>query len=362
MPISASPPPTHHTPVALARGFLTGAVIGASPAAFVVGIVTDRPPLVVAGVALPVVYGLLFYLAGAPRRAREAAVEPRTALAMIESLRAGGSETGDIPVRFDLTVVPDDGPAFRVGINQAVNLVDLPAYRPRDVLVVQYPPDRPWDGSVVKRPTPEWQDRAASARLDSAPESTVVSEPPEGCGFGVVVLLGILVGAAAAVLPFRADLFDRQPAADRPAPANTSLSSTRSTTLTSVSGTVSVGPGQSLLDQGALRPAVDSLTKDRETHQAITLAVQDRMLSVVFAPPGTESFRFDVDSLPYERFPALVAEAGTTLGVRSPQAWQITVAGIAGPVTIKVSVTGPEGTAALEADVRGNVVRRTPAR
>lgn len=65
MTIVAGAPPTHTTPVALARVFVTG--LGA-----------------------PVVYVLLLFLAGVPRRAREAAVAPRTALAMIESLEAVG--------------------------------------------------------------------------------------------------------------------------------------------------------------------------------------------------------------------------------------------------------------------------------
>ena len=36
MTITTAPAPTHHTPVALARGFLTGGVIGVTPAALVV--------------------------------------------------------------------------------------------------------------------------------------------------------------------------------------------------------------------------------------------------------------------------------------------------------------------------------------
>jgi hypothetical protein len=87
---------------------------------------------------------LLVLLAGVPRRAREAAVTPVTALAMIESLRAVGGESSDVPVRFDLTVAADDGPAFRVVIAESINLVEPPGHRPRGILVVQYPPDRPW--------------------------------------------------------------------------------------------------------------------------------------------------------------------------------------------------------------------------
>ena len=371
MTITASPPPTHNRPVALARGFLTGGVVGATPAALVVGVVVESTPLFVTGLVLPVAYGLLFFLAGMPRRLREAAVAPRTALAMIESLHATGGETSDIPVRFDLTVAPDDGPAFRVEITQDINLVDLPDYRPRGMLVVRYPPDRPWRVKIVKRPTPEWEDRVAGARLDSAPKATMVSAPSEGCAFGFVVLLGLLVGAAAVILLFRADLFDQdttaRPSASagssaRPS-ADPSVSSTSSTTIvSSASGTVALGPDQSMLDKGELRRAIDSLTKGKAPRRALTVVVQDRLLSVVFVPTGTQATGFDPGSLAYDRFPALVKEATTTLGVHSPRTWQIIADRLTGSLTVRVVVTGTDASASLEADAQGKVVRRTPAR
>lgn len=202
---TSATPPTHNTPVALARGFLTGGVVGTSPVALVVGGIVENGPLFATGLVLPVVYGLLFFLSGMPRRARETAVVPRTALAMIERLKAVGGESSDIPVQFELTAAPDDGPAYRVEITQDINLVELPGYLPRGVVVVQYPSDRPWRVRIVKRPTPEWEDRAASARLDSVPGTARVAAPPEGCAFGFVVLLGLLLGAAAVVLLFRVD-------------------------------------------------------------------------------------------------------------------------------------------------------------
>ncbi|TRO58044.1 hypothetical protein [Streptomyces sp. IB201691-2A2] len=381
MTITAGAPPTHSTPAALARGFLTGGVAGTSLAALVVGGIIERVPLFVAGLVVPAVYGLLLFLAGAPRRAREAAVVPRTALAMIESLKAIGGESSDVPVRFDLTVAPDDEPAYRVEITQDINLVDLPDYRPRGILVVQYPPDRPWRVRIVKRPPLEWEERAAGARLDSVPGPATVSEPPEGCAFGFVVLLGLLLGAAAVIGLFRADLFDEDATA-RPSssskPSAASSSSTSSTTVvSSASGTVALGPGQSMLDKGELRRAVDSLIKGKgmgegndkgndkgegkNKRAALTVVVQERLLSVVFSPTGTQAPQFDPGSLPYERFPALVEEARTTLGIRSPQTWQITADRLTGSLTIRVGVTGPEGAASLEADGQGKVVRRTPA-
>ncbi|MFB6818685.1 hypothetical protein ACFCV8_29505 [Streptomyces sp. NPDC056347] len=358
-----APPPTHNTPVALARGFLTGGVVGASLAALVVGGIVESVPLFVSGLVLPAVYGLLFYLAGMPRRAREAAVVPRTALALIESLEAVGGESSDVPVRFGLTVVPDDGAAYRVDITQDINLVDLHDYRPRGVLVVQYPQDRPWRVRIVKRPTPEWEDRAASARLDPVPGAARAAEPPEGCALGAVALLGLLLGAAAVVLLFRADLFGREDTAKPPPAARPSVSSTSSTTVvSSASGTVTLGPGRSFLDQGELERALGSLTEGGDTRRALTLVVQERLLSVVFAPSGTQAPGFAPRALPYGRFPALVEEAMAGLGVDPPRTWQVTADRLTGSLTVRVVVTGPQGAASLEANGQGKVVRRAPAR
>ncbi|WP_033280648.1 hypothetical protein [Streptomyces sp. NRRL F-525] len=360
-----APPPTRSTPVALARGILTGGVIGASLAAFVVGCVIESVPLCVTGVVLPAVYGLLFFLAGVPRRAREAAIPPRTALAQIETLEAvGGEATSDVAVRFDVTVAPDDEiPAYRVEFTQHINLADLPDYRPGGVVVVQYPPDRLWKVRIVKRPTPEWEERAAGARLDAAPGPAVVKEPSEGCAVGFVTLLALLLAAAGVILLFRADLFDKDTSARPPASTQPSVSSTSSTTVvSSAAGTVSLGPGRSFLDKGELRRAVDSLTKGKNTGQALTVVVQDQLLSVVFAPTGSQASRFDPASVPYERFPALVDEARSTLGISSPQTWQIITERLTGSLTVLVRVTGFDGTASLEANGKGEVVRRTPAR
>lgn len=325
MTITMGASPAHTTSAALARGFLTGGVIGTSLAAFVVGIIIERVPLIVTGLALPAAYGLLFFLAGVPRRAREAAVAPRTALAMIESLEAIGSESSDVLVRFDLTVAPDDAPAYRVEIRQNINLVDLPDYRPRGIVVVQYPPDRPWRVRIVKRPTPQWEDRAAGARIDSAPGPAMVSDPAEGCSAGFVALFGLLLGAAVVVLLFRADLFDQGATARPPSSSKPSVSSTSSTTVvSSASDTVALGAGQSFLDKGELRRAVGSLTKGEGKRLALTVVVQERLLLVVFVPTGTQAPTFDPASLPYEHLPTLVEEATTTLGVDSPQTWQLT--------------------------------------
>lgn len=358
---SAAPPPTHNGPVALARGFLTGGVTGASLAAVVVGIVIENEPLIVGGACLLAVYVLIRYLAGKPRRAREAAIPPRLALAMIESLKAVGGETSDIPVKFDLTVAPDDVPAYRVEFTQDINLADLPDYRPRGILIVQYPPDRPLKVRIVRRPTPDWEERAASARLDSAPGPARASDPLEGCGATLVGLLGLLLGAALVVLLFRADLFP-QDDTDTARPSVSSSSTSSTTVLSSATGTVALGSGQSFLDEGRLGRSVAALAKGEDKHRALTVVVQEHLLTVVFAPTGTQAAsRLDLDSLPYDRVPALVKEATTTLGVGSPRTWQLTADRLTGSVALRVSVTGSEGTAYLEADGQGKVVRRVSA-
>ncbi|MFI6248721.1 hypothetical protein [Streptomyces sp. NPDC051016] len=358
---TVSPPP-RNTLVALARGILTGGVVGASLAAVVVGAVIESAPLFVAGLVLPVAYVLLVLLAGVPRLAREAAIAPHMALAMVESREAvGGEATSDVAVRFDLTVAPDDVPAYRVAFTQNVNLVDLADYRPGAVVVVQYPPDRPWRVRIVKRPTPLWEERVADARLDSAPGPAMVSETPKSCAVGLVMLVALLLAAAGVVLGFRAELFDEGASAGSGSSSSTSSSSS-TTVVSSASGTVSLGPGQSFLDKGELRKAVGALTKGTDARAALTVVVQDRLLSVVYAPTGSEAPTFALDSLPYERLPALVEEARTGLGVGSPQTWQITVERLTGSLTVRVGVTGPDGTASLEADGDGTVVRRTPAR
>ncbi|MGZ2356858.1 hypothetical protein LRE75_09245 [Streptomyces sp. 372A] len=365
-PAPPSAPPTRRTPLDLARGVLTGAVIGSSLAALVVGIVLEHVPLLVGGLAAPIVYGLLVLAAGAPERAREAAIVRRTALAKIESLRATGGETSDVPVRFDLTVAPDGVPAYRVESTQSVNLVDLPDYKPGGIVVVQYPPHQPWTVKLVKRPTPEWEDRATAARIDSAPGPALTGEPPPaGTVGGYLTLLALLLGAAGVVFAFRADLFGPDDPTDRPpsvaGPTDPGTSST--TIVSAASGTVALGPGQSLFDEGRLRSAVDSLTKgDGRKRLALTVVVQDRLLTVVFTPTGSQTPGFDLDALPYRRIPALVREARTTLGVRSPRTWQLTAESLSGALTLRVGVAGADGAASLEANGLGEIVRRVPAR
>lgn len=127
---------------------------------------------------------------------------PCLALARIESRRATSSEGVDIPVDMDVTVSPDDGPAFRARTSHTVNLVDLPECRVGATIVVRYRPDTPWDVSVVDDPDATWADRAASEPLDSAPEHTRVTEPAIPALEASAAVISLLAGAAAILLVF----------------------------------------------------------------------------------------------------------------------------------------------------------------
>ncbi|WP_370936697.1 hypothetical protein [Amycolatopsis sp. cg13] len=325
--------------MAAIRGFLTGLAIGAALCSLVVGVIVESVPLFAAGLGIPLGYGILVYLGGMPRRAREAAVPPIVALARIESLRAGGTETGDLPVEFILTVAPDGAPSHRVAASHTVNLVDLPSYRKGDVLVVSYRQERPWKVQIVSNPSPEWQRRAADAVIEPAAESTLVSSPPEGCVAGLLTLLGLLLGAGAVLGLFRAELFAPDTSTPPP-PAASEVTS-------SGSATVDVGPDQSMLDEGELRRAVDGLAQSVDVSQTLTAVVQEHRLTVVLAPTGVQVPRFDLRTLPVDQIPGLVRKALRTIDVGTPQTWQVTVVQLPTARTIRVTVTGPHGSGSL---------------
>ncbi|GAA4547811.1 hypothetical protein [Amycolatopsis samaneae] len=339
--------PTRLRPVALALRFLNGGVIGVSLSALVVGVLIESVPLVLAGLGLPPAYGLLRFVGGRPRRAREAAIVPLVALAKVESLRAGGTETGDLPVEFVLTVAPDGAPAYRVRVTHHVNLVDLPSYQKGDVLVVDYPPDRPWRARIVSHPAPEWRRRVAEAVIEPAPESTMVRKPPEGCASGVLTVLGLLLGAATVAVLFRAQLFAPETGTRPPEPPTSSSSTT---VTSSGSATIDVGQGRSLLDAGELRHAIDSLATNTDVSQTLTAVVQERRLTVVFAPTGAQVPRFDLRALRVDDIPGLVRKALSTLQVGTPPTWQVTIVQLPTTLAVRVTVTGPQGSASLAAD------------
>lgn len=212
MVTTATEQPEQVGPAKLAVRFLLGAVLSAAVACFVVGAVVAKWSVIGIGGVLVVAT----YVVAVIRELRNGTAGPRdrppdpvtlTALARIESRRATGGDTGDVPVEFDLTVQPEDGPAHRVTFSQGINLVDIPDYRPGRVVVVEYRSDQPWRPRIVADPEAEWAERAGAAALDTAPESTRVVGPDLGLASCAVVLAGIAIGAAVVVLVFRADLF-----------------------------------------------------------------------------------------------------------------------------------------------------------
>ncbi|MFE9461597.1 hypothetical protein [Streptomyces californicus] len=348
----------------------TSAVTGAAASALVVGVILGRAPVFLTGGGVLLLLVLIGFVTGRRSPGPDAPPLTRTALARIEDLRATGGETADVPVEFRLTVAPEpaDGrPAYRVVIDQHVNLVDIPAYRPGGIAVVEYRPDEPWDVRIVTRPTPEWSRRAEEAEIDSAPASTLVENPGLGEGsWCVLVLFAFLAGAALVVLLFRGELFTSDDAAG-PASKQPSVTSSASASVsrTFTTSTTVSGPSSSLLVLGRMRETATELAARSGTSDVTGITVQERRMEIRgdgSRPPGGT---MHVQTLPYELFPALVREARTTLGVRTPESWRIDVApdpdawqGV-GP-RVRVTVTGEEGAAHLDADATGRIVERRP--
>jgi hypothetical protein len=127
-------------------------------------------------------FALLAGARGRVRRGLEAATfgPPavlRPVLAKVESAAAVGEAGPDVPVRLDLTVAPDDRPAYRAVVLARVNLVDLAGYQPGRLLVAAHDPDQPWRVELNRTPDPAWARRAESAAVDSAPAETQAVKP-----------------------------------------------------------------------------------------------------------------------------------------------------------------------------------------
>ncbi|WP_405510583.1 hypothetical protein OHA29_16985 [Streptomyces anulatus] len=341
-------------------------VIGAAIAAIVVGAILEELPVALTGAGGLVLLVLIAFVVG--RREPDPGKPPvtRTALARIEDLRATSGESADVPVDFRLTVAPEpeDGrPAYRVNIDERINLVDLPVYRPRSIAVVEYRPDEPWEVRIVTRPTPEWSRRAEEAEIDSAPESTLVEKPgPSEGSWCVLMLIMFLAGAALVVLLFRGELFtadgDAGASSKQPSVTSSTSSSRTFTTSTTVSGSSS-----SLLVLGRMRETAAELEAKVGTADVTAILIEERRMEIrgdSARPPG-ETVHLQL--LPYELFPALVHEARTTLGVRAPKSWRIDVtpgAGTGVGPRVRVTVTGKEGTARLDADGTARILDRRP--
>ncbi|MFF0053999.1 hypothetical protein ACFYRI_06325 [Streptomyces microflavus] len=347
--------------LAALRLTVVSAVTGGALAALVVAVIIKDVPVFLTGGGVLVVLIAIGVVAGRRSPAGEEPPAGRIALARIEDLRATSGESADVPVKFRLTVAPDDRPAYRVKIEQHINLVDIPAYRPRGIAVVEYHPDEPWKVLIVTRPTAEWSHRAEEAEIDSAPESTLVVSPDMSEGsWCMLTLFAFLAGAALVVLLFRAELFtsgDGDGAAAKP-PSSSSSSSTSRTFSTST--TVS-GPSASLLTFGRMRVTAMELEARVDTAYVTAITIEDHRMAVLGDSTRPVSETVHLQSLPYELFPGLVREARTTLGVRDPRSWRIDVtpgSGAGAGPRVRVTVTGKEGTAHLDADATGRITDR----
>ncbi|QTA33441.1 hypothetical protein [Streptomyces sp. CA-256286] len=346
--------------LAALRLTVVSAVTGGALAALVVAVIIKDVPVFLTGGGVLVVLILIGVVAGRRSPAGEEPPAGRIALARIEDLRATSGESADVPVKFRLTVAPDDRPAYRVKIEQHINLVDIPAYRPRGIAVVEYHPDEPWKVRIVTRPTAEWSRRAEDAEIDSAPESTLVVSPDMSEGsWCMLTLFAFLAGAALLVLLFRGELFtsgDGDGAAAKPPSSSSSSTSRTFSTSTTVSG-----PSTSLLTFGVMRVTAMELEARVDTAYVTEITIEDHRMAVRGDSTRPVSETVHLQSLPYELFPGLVREARTTLGVRDPRSWRIDVtpgSGAGAGPRVRVTVTGKEGTAHLDADATGRVTDR----
>ncbi|OPC83644.1 hypothetical protein B4N89_24290 [Embleya scabrispora] len=348
-------------------GLLSGGVIGGALGCFVVGCILERWQICVIGVGLFLLNMAAWAVGGRVQRTRDVRAPARLALAVIESRRALGSDTADIPVEFELTVAPDERTAYRVKMRQDLNLVDIPDYRPRGVVVVEYRPDDLWDVKLVTEPTEEWARRASVETVDSAPESAMVEAPAGDGSFCLLATLGLLVGAGIVVLLFRAELADEIGDSTTTTTSSSSSSSSETTVTSSVSASTTVSgtaSSDSMLADGELRRLVGSLVSGMHTGNAATFTIDEHGISMkgVLGTPADPGAVIDVNTLPLERLPALVRTAQTKLGIAEPNSWRITFepAAGSGAVVIRVTVTGSEGKASLEADTEGRITKRNP--
>ncbi|MFD8747457.1 hypothetical protein [Streptomyces sp. NPDC059616] len=92
---------------------------------------------------------------------------------------------------FDLTVMPDGLPAYRMRV---CHPLDLQGLLHKSRAVVEYDPEQPWRVVVAENPPREWL-----ARANAATPPAVVKEPSTGIPTGLWTLL-MGVGLAAVLL------------------------------------------------------------------------------------------------------------------------------------------------------------------
>jgi hypothetical protein len=373
-------------PMAFVRAFLFGGLWGVALTGIVVGPVIGNLWVLFTGIGLFLVAFVTFGIVEGRKQEQkgdESEPGPGLAPARIESRRAIGGESGDIPVEFVLTVARDDLPAYRVKTHQTINLVDIPGYPSGGLVVVEYHQRRPWEVRIVTEPAPEWARRLAEGAVDSAPESTLVSGPrssPASCLLGIA---GLLAGAALVVVLFRGDLFDSDASSTAAKPGasvtssypSSSESSSSSSTIVVTTGSTTFSssytlaePGEPMLRAGEMSTAADALSAQTGSSEVTQLTITQRTMTVRGSlADGTagagQDPRIDLRSVRYGQLPALVGDAKTPLGVADPISWVITfghdAAGKA--LVIHVSVSDDQGgSASLTADAQGHVTKRSP--
>ncbi|MGW1468422.1 hypothetical protein ACWCPT_29270 [Streptomyces sp. NPDC002308] len=354
--------------LALPAVLVLSALVGGVLTALTVGVTLRDVPLFGGGLGGLAVAVLLVVVPVRVRRRRQGVPVPRIALARIEHRRVASGEFADEPVRFDLTVAPDDAPAYRVYVHEQVGPADLARYPEGRIVVVTYVATQPWGVELDRRPTEEWARRAADARIDTAPEHTRV-KPDGACWSGCAVLLGVLAGAALALLPYRGELgerFDDTPSAaaggaPASAPAVPGTSGGTTTTVTTVTGSAS---SASTLRPGEMRRLADTLVTGMGTELGTRITIEEKTMSAVGSkgPSTGGGLPMSLRALPYELLPGLVETARTGLGIDHPESWRIDIApeGDGPAPVVRVTVSGHGRSAYLLADAVGRITARHP--
>ncbi|MFE9851097.1 hypothetical protein ACFYPN_20150 [Streptomyces sp. NPDC005576] len=352
--------------LSLLAGFAVSALFGGTLTALVVGVMVKSVAVFGCGLGGLVVAVLLVAVPARVREARRSVPVLRVALARIENRRATNGELADVPVRFDLTVAPDDAPAYRVTVDESVNLVDLADYPEGRTVVVTYPEAEPWKVKLERRPTAEWARRAAEARIDTAPAHTRVKADSKAWSGCLLMLLGLLVGVALVLVPYWDDLPSDS---DAPSPSSTSTaalpgpsSGSTSTTVSTVTGSAS---SASTLRTGEMRRLANTLVTGMGTEMGTRITIEEKVMSAVgskgFSAGG--DFPISLRGIPYELLPGLVDTARTGLGVDSPESWRIDITsqGSTPAPIVRVTVAGHGKSAYLLADAVGRITERHPA-
>ncbi|WP_299529356.1 DUF3592 domain-containing protein [uncultured Streptomyces sp.] len=349
------------------RGFLTSVLVGGALACGVVAVILESVPLFCVALGTLAVIVAVVAVVASLQRGVAPATTARTVLARIESRRATDGEFADVPVEFDLTVAPDDARAYRVKATARINLVDLPAYPEGRIVVARYRPEEPWDVEIDLRPSEEWAAKAATARIDPALVHTLVRNPESNAQWCLLVVLGLLAGAAAVVLYFWGELTEDDTVHGSPAATGAAVPGSSSTTTTTTSSVTASASSASTLRTGEMRRLADTLVTGMRTEFGTRITIEERVMSAVGQPTGTASepgdpFPMSLRALPYELLPGLVDEARHGLGIDAPDSWRIDITPTDdGPApVIRVTVSEGDRSAYLLADAVGRITSRHP--